>query len=399
MRKIIISLAATLCAVFCCTAANAAIDVTGWEKSVCSIPSGKEAGIEYLQEGEDPAPDGGLGMLHLWTGGPTGTANLNANAIQSVSNLDIRKKYRFTADIKFSSNDTLLYIQNAAINGVSGTSFNFVNNYGQDNRGKWIDLSLDLQPTNPSIEIRFTAMANREIWIDNVSLKEIIYDEDGETEIGLGDELIINGDFEADLDFEAPDDVTDVAVENMDCSAKITWTNPKDDFYTAYVYCQDNPEAVVTTSEEYIIIDGLENGEEYTYIIKTADKAKNVSDGVSVTLKPVADDFKASDVRFTINGDEVSELSNGLLTASIDLKNNGCEEDFSAELIVVLLKDGALVDIATTYSIVPLSDWREESTTLKTEIMIPEGDGYSVAVYVWSSLGEMETIVDRRISL
>lgn len=399
MKKLIISLAVALCMSLSYMTANAAIEVTGWEKSTCAIPSGKEAGIEYLQAGEDPAPDGGLGMLHLWTGGPTGTANLNANAIQSISNLEITKKYRLTANVKFSSNDTLMNIQNAVINGVSGTSYNFVNNLGQENRNKWIDFSLDFQPTNPTIEIRFTVMANREMWLDNISVREIIYEEDGVTEAGFGEELVINGDFEADLDFVAPEDVKNVHVENMDGSAKISWTNPEEDFFTAYVYSQDDPEFSISTDEGYILLDNLENGVEYTYIIKTSDKAKNFSNGVTVLVKPVADDLKVSDVRFEINGEPASEIYNGLLKTSVDIKNNGCADDFQAELIVVLLKDGALVDINTAYSMIKRTDWRGDPTTLQTEITVPEGDGYSVAVYIWSSLGEMESIVDRRISL
>lgn len=399
MRKLIICFALSLCSVLCSVSAYAAMDITGWEKSFCQIPAGKEGAVEFLQEGEDPAPEGGLGMLHLWCGGPTGTANLSANAVQAVSGLDKTKKYRLTGDVKFTTNDTKLYLTNVSINGTMTTSIDLQGHFGAVNNGKWVELSLDITPTNPTVEFRFAALANRALWIDNISFKEIIYDEDGVTETGLGEELIVNGDFEADLDFEAPADVTDITVYNMDSASKITWTNPEEDFEVAYVYREGESEPVGFTADGYIVVDGLENEVEYTYIIKSADKVKNFSDGVSVTVKPVPDDFKAGEVKFEVNGAEVDELSAGRLKTSVDLKNNGMEEDFSAELIVVLLKDGALVDINTSYSVIPKTDWRDDYTTLETDITIPSGDGYSVEVYIWSSLGDMETVVNRRISL
>jgi len=399
MRKLIICLALFLYVSLYSVSINAASAVTGWEKSNCTIPEGKEAVVEVLQEGEDPAPNGGMGMLRLWCGGPTGTANLNANAIQTVTGLDKTKKYRLTGDVKFSTNDTILNIQNVTIDGVNGNNINLQNHFGAENNGKWVKLSLDISPTNPNIEVRFTAMANRTIWLDNISLKEIVYAGDGESVERFGEELIVNGNFEADLDFEAPEEIKDIRVENMDSSAKITWTNPEQDFYIAYVYREGEEEYFATTADGFVVIDGLENEIEYTYIIKTADKIPNISEGISVVVKPVADDFKASNVRFSINGTQTEKLLPGLLKTSIALKNNGCADDFSAELIVILLKDGALVDVSADYNTIEQSDWREAPTILEAQITIPEGDGYSVAVYIWSGLGEMETIVDRGISL
>ena len=264
-----------------------------------------------------------------------------------------------------------------------------------------MSLSLDLRPTSESIGLRFTVMANREMYLDNISLREIIYEEDGITIAGFGEQLIINGDFEADIDDEAPEDVTNIKVENMDSSVKITWKNPTDDFAMAYVYRLDGEEETLLgkTADDYIVLYGLENNVEQKIIIKAADRVGNLSNGVQTVANPVPDSLKISDVNFEIAGKKVNKLLPGVLKTSIGLKNNGCSEDFSAELIVVLLKDGALVDISTAYNVIKLSDWREDYTTLATEMEIPNGDGYSVEVYVWSGLGDMITIVDGEISL
>lgn len=409
MRKAVLSYVISVCAVLYGASAYAATRtdvtyITGWEKSFYTVPSEEyEANVEFLQEGEDPALNGGKGMLHIWTGKPTGTANLNANAVQNISGLNKTKTYRLTADVKYSSNETKLYFTNAEVKYEESyvTSIDFREFFQPGHEKLWMPLSLDLKPTGENIGLRFTVMANREMYLDNISLREIIYEEDGITIAGFGDQLVVNGDFEADVDFEAPEDVTNVTVENMDSSAKITWKNPADDFYMAYVYLIDGEEETLLgkTAEEYIVLYGLENNAEHEIIIKASDRVGNLSSGARVVANPVPDPLKISDVSFEIAGKKVSELSPGILKTSIELKNNGCSEDFSAELIVVLLKDGALVDINTAYSVIELSDWKEDYTTLTAETEIPEGQGYSVEVYVWSGLGDMITIVDREISL
>ena len=399
MRKSILSLVFSVCAILCCTSVYAAIDVTGWENSNFQIPSADtDASVDFVQDSTDPAPGGGRGMLYIWTNGKTGTAYLNARGIQRITGLDITKTYRLTGDVKYSSNETSLELTNAEIASSGKTRVKFVEYFNPILYNTWSELYLDIKPTKANIELAFQVLANRKMWIDNISLREIIYAEDGVTEIGLGEELITNGDFEADIDDDAPEAVTNVNVESMDGYAKITWTNPKEDFMTAYIYREGEETPIGSTADGYIVLYGLENNVEYTFIIKAADKVKNLSEGVTAVAKPVPDALKISGVTFEIDGKQVSELAAGRLKTSVSLKNNGCSDDFSAELIVVLLKDGALYDLRTAYSTVELSDWREDYTAIDTEIEIPEGDGYSVEVYLWSGLGEMDAIVDGRIS-
>jgi len=399
MRKLTSGIMLLLCAILYGTSAYAAIDVTGWENSNFQIPSADtDASVDFVQDSTDPAPSGGRGQLYIWTSGKTGTAYLNARGIQRITGLDVTKTYRLTGDVKYSSNETTLELTNAVIASTGSSRVKFVEYFNPILYNSWSELVLDIRPTKANIDLAFQVLANRKMWIDNISFREIIYAEDGVTEIGLGKELVTNGDFEADIDDDPPADVTNVSVESMDSSAKITWTNPKEDFVTAYVYKEGDETPIGSTKDGYILLYGLENNVEHTFIIKAADRVNNLSGGVAVTAKPVPDPLKISDVRFEMGGNQVSELSEGILKTTVALKNNGCAEDFSAELIVVLLKDGALVDISTAYSVIELSDWKEEYTTIAAETEIPSGDGYSVEVYLWSGLGEMTSIVDGRIS-
>jgi len=168
-------------------------NVAGWDTySNWNIPTdGKEASIELL-ENTVGAPDGN-NMLKIWAGGPTGTGNLNANAIQKL-NLSKEKTYRLTGKVKFNSNAIYISLGNTDFN--DGKQIQLDSYFGQEKRGVWNDLSIDFIPTNETVELRFTTAANRTMYIDALSVKEVLYNSEGE-EIGLGDtEYMINGDFE-----------------------------------------------------------------------------------------------------------------------------------------------------------------------------------------------------------
>jgi len=169
-------------------------NVAGWDKhSNWNIPDdGKKAGIELL-ENVIGAPEGN-NMLKIWVGAPTNYANLNANAIQQIT-VGKDKKYRLTGKIKYNSNNTYMYIGNTDFN--DGKQIILDTHFGGDaNRGVWNDLKIDFTANNSSVELRFTATGNRNIYLDALSVKEILYNGEGE-EIGLGDtEYLVNGNFE-----------------------------------------------------------------------------------------------------------------------------------------------------------------------------------------------------------
>lgn len=170
-------------------------DVDGWDGlSNWNIPSnGYEAGVELL-ENVIGAPQGN-NMLKIWAGAPTGTANLNASAIQKLE-LEAAKTYRLTGKIKYSSNNTYLYIGNSDFN--SGARIELPKHFGDNKHKIWNDISIDFTTTDASVEIGFIAAANRTIYIDDLSVKEILFNADG-AEIGVDDiEYLVNGNFEGE---------------------------------------------------------------------------------------------------------------------------------------------------------------------------------------------------------
>jgi len=170
-------------------------NVAGWDMySNWNIPvDGKKAGVELL-ENIVGAPEGN-NMLKLWAGGPTGTGNLNANAIQQV-NLSKEKKYRLTGKVKFNSNNTYIHLKNTDFN--SEKQIEMTSYFGQNKVDVWNDLSIDFTPTDAPVELIFTAAANRKIYIDALSVKEILYNSEG-VETGIGKtEYLINGNFEGE---------------------------------------------------------------------------------------------------------------------------------------------------------------------------------------------------------
>lgn len=165
--------------------------VPGWTKSNWNIKETKSPAGVTLLENLAGAPNGG-NVLKVWAGGATGLANHNAHAIQILNGLDKTKTYRLTGSVKHSSNNTAVYLGNTNFN--DGKEKQLREHFGGDTSdGKWNTLAIDFKPNDSNnIELRFTASANRSIWLNGLSVKEVLSDG------SLGDvEYLKNGSFAA----------------------------------------------------------------------------------------------------------------------------------------------------------------------------------------------------------
>lgn len=173
-------------------------DVAGWGSSFWNLPEdGYEAGIEVL-ENYAGAPEGS-NVLKIWTGRSGTAANFNSNAIQKLD-LDKSKRYRLTGKVKFSNNETSIKLLNTDFNVVDGVNkAKSLMTLFDNGSNVWQDLSIDFSPTLNIIELQFsTTYQGRTIYVDNLAVKEILYDEH-DTEIGLGTvNHIVNGTFEGE---------------------------------------------------------------------------------------------------------------------------------------------------------------------------------------------------------
>lgn len=187
------------------------VSITGWGLSFYQTPdntSGLTPGATGVQIITDPAMvPSGKGALHVFC--EKNLDYLNAQAVQNISALESGKRYRLTG--KFWTQSTswrfrLLFGNTSFVEPLS----NITNGV----TGQWVDVDYIFTFSYSSKDFKIQANGGGSVYADDLSIKEVIYDTDGETIVGYGPELLQNGDFEAD--FVQPDeaDFVNVASRN-----------------------------------------------------------------------------------------------------------------------------------------------------------------------------------------
>ncbi|MBE7044533.1 MAG: hypothetical protein E7397_03315 [Ruminococcaceae bacterium] len=362
-------------------------DIPGWAESFMSYPTD----IEFLEEWgvhlvRDAAivPSGDAAISISIQGGAANAHH--ANAAQSVA-IEDGKTYKVSGKFYIPAKSWRYSLKIgerafAAGDGVLGTTI-----------GSWTDFEyvLHYKASDFANSKQFRLTANSPgsgaMYADDLSIKEIIYEEDGETISGYGEELLVNGDFETDLDWTAPGEVTELVAENMDSSVRLSWKNPLDaDLKKIEIYniTGGRNQLLATVTDSEVFIENLVNEEVYTLLVCTKDNWENTSDGIEIEVKPVPDATKVGEPAFVKEGEQV--------TARMQFKNNAMPEDYSVEMIFVLYKDGAVYDIQSAYQSVQPSEFYEPYTEVSVSLAIPQGDEYSAVLYVWDSVTGMEAL-------
>lgn len=364
-------------------------NISGWGASFMAYPDGVPIDMEKtgmsLTRDSDKVADG-MASLHIYI--ENQMDNLNIQASQNVTALEFGKTYKISGKFNIPGGGWRyrLMFGNTQLVALG----DIVGGYND-----WYDAEYVFKYTDASTEFRIQSCGAGSLYADNVSIKEVLYDDDGETVIGYGEELLKNGGFEEDLDVTPPGEVSGVMVENGDESAHISWINPKDtDFAGVNVYYITGGKSVLvcSTAENSCMLEGLENDVEYTYLLQTFDKDLNCSKGVSAQVVPIAAAMKYKAPVFSIGGKEVSALAAGRLTADMQFKNNRMSDDYSVELILVLTKDGALYEMSSGYATIPTAN--SGYTTVTAEIDVPDEEGMQAQLYVWDSITGMEALGD-----
>lgn len=158
--------------------------MTGWEKSMYEIPDGaaqNSTGIE-ITDGDAWA---GRGAVHLWSGGTKGSGYIS-RAATVISGLEAGKTYRLTGMIKSSK---IGWGYGALTLGDVNKQTNIAKGL---TAGEWGSFSAEFEyKADDSNELRIQLWNSGEIWLDNLSLKEV-------TDSGDSKELLSNGSFEND---------------------------------------------------------------------------------------------------------------------------------------------------------------------------------------------------------
>lgn len=372
-------------------ALNTPVTISGWPGSFWQCPDSDttltpgKTGVKITTDPEIVRE--GRGALHIFV--EKTADNLNAQAAQSVAELEAGKSYCLTGWFHVPSSSARYRI------ALGGKTLTVLGDVVEPQT--WSQMSYVFCYDGSGTEFKIQASGGGDIYADSLSLREVIYEEDGETVAEYGKELLQNGDFESDLDFTPPGEVRDCTVKNEDAQAEICWSNPLDkDFKHVRIsdVTDGEPRYIGETEAEHFLISGLENNVTYSFLLQTVDEWNNRSAGVVVQVVPVPAAFKLSEPIFSIDGEAADRLKPGSLNVRMDAKNNNMPEDYSVELILVLLKDGALVDINSAYYIVPCADSREPYTEMNVELSVPDGDGFRAELYVWDSITGMSALTE-----
>jgi len=134
-------------------------------------------------------------MLKLRAGGATSDYDaVNVRAAQNINGLDTTKQYLLTGKVKIGNNNTFVKLSNATLSYSQNAQGTQLQNLGFTG-GVWGDLNIEFTPTASTVELSFKAQANRTMWIDNLSVKQIEKDSAGNI-VRTGEELLVNGNFE-----------------------------------------------------------------------------------------------------------------------------------------------------------------------------------------------------------
>lgn len=281
MKKVILCLSLALGSIFCgmtVTAEKIAMPVTGWEESFWQYQDGTE-GLTENGTGVEATGDAkwvqkGSGALHVWC--EASKANLNSQAVQRIPELASGGEYRLSGKMYISSNSWGygLYIGSTRL-----TMIRNIVTYGE-----WCDLDYTFTYNGTETDFKVQVAQAGHLYADSLSLKKVVgKDADGNTV--YGGELLKNGDFEAD--FAAPEDVKNVSCEAYSSAVELRWTLPADGADKIMVFADGELLAETDGGSTAVIVDGLENGREYKFVIKTQSKKGVMSQGVEISAMPV----------------------------------------------------------------------------------------------------------------
>ena len=182
------------------------IPIPGWLSSFCEIPEGVEQGDLGVEIITDPEfVQSGEKALHVF--GKQDLEYYNVQAVQNIAALEQGKTYRLTGKFWVSRNTWRVRLM------FGGTSLEQLGNIVEE-LNTWCDVDYTIEYNFSSKDFKIQVAGNGEVYADNLSLKEVLYDTDGETVIGYGEELLQNGDFEEDFPQPAEADFVNVAARN-----------------------------------------------------------------------------------------------------------------------------------------------------------------------------------------
>lgn len=256
--------------------------------------------------------------------------------------------------------------------------------WGKLNTADWSEFTVDAKPSATTKRVLLFNLLDcaEDFWLDDLTVYEL--DTDGNP---TGDNLV-EGIGSIDAVAEKPAELTAGEVTNSVNSAMLRWTAADDAAYVA-VYDKavgtEVPIAYVPAGMGYVELANLNGGNTYNFLLKAVNsEGRESANGVSETAQPLPEELIVSD--FTVS------TSGGTANVSIDIKNNGMGDDFTAQLIVAVYEGEDILKNVKATGITKIEQTGASAipVTLTQSITVPTG--CTLKVYLWDSLDSMKPI-------
>lgn len=323
--------------------------------------------------------------IRVFSNATTGSESKDSHIeIHTTEKYDPTKTYRLSGWVK-ANNKGYLWARTFDNTGNTYRIYSpLCGNYGKsDHTTDWVKFSIDAKPASETDRVLQFNLRNvaEDMWLDDLELYEL--DESN----NITGSNLIDGIGAVDAK-EKPDEVTAGNVTNNVNASRVRWTAADSDAYVA-VYdadlSSDIPVAYVPASMGYVDIENLKGGNTYSFILKAVNsEGRESENGVTVTAEPKPEDLIISDFSVSTSGTAAN--------VSVNVKNNNMGDDFTAQLLVAVYKDGnILTDIKTT-AVTSIAQTSASAAPVSLSQSITVPSGYTLKVYLWDSISSMKPL-------
>ncbi len=223
-------------------------------------------------------------------------------------------------------------------------------------------------------------------WVDDIEMYEI--DEAGNK---IGENLIQNGGFEADVTGEAPAAVKSIDGVGSDGKATLSWSgNSEAERINLYRLVKGKYVLIGqfdNSAKSNVTISGLENDKEETFAVTCLGANYLESEKTVCKVMTVAPDYRIGKAK--INGG----FRAGSNTINVKLDNNKLDGGFAAEVMAIVRKGLLITDIKNEKIMLAKGESAEPQLTVN----IPDTENYSVTVYIWDDFKTMKKLSDSTV--
>lgn len=222
------------------------------------------------------------------------------------------------------------------------------------------------------------------IWFDDLACYEL--DNEGNP---TGNNLIADGDFEA-LATTAVEKPTSVKGVGTPGGVKLSWNIPSKNYNGMKIYQKifDKYEyrGTIAANVSELNINNLEMAEEYSYKLIPQNAAQYEGTEIELNIVTLLPDYEISKPTLYKGSTAVTALSGaGSYAVSVPVRNNTYEDGFNYEQIVAVYQGNTLVKLYSDKQSVAKKGKNATFTKTNTEFTIPDGEGYSVRLYIFDS--------------